>query len=318
MATALARGVALNPLITNLDYYPNDASANNNSFLAELKHPMAHHIQLDAQFMWAKSMDNASGPYEEDPYYPENPSLSWGRSDYNVGKSFKAFGLWQPVIFKGKNGWLEKVAGGWTLSGIYNVHTGFPWTPNFGTGQSLYCSNYCGYYNLRPQYLGGGGNSTSNAAFETGSNFPNYAAVVAAQNAPTATVNGNAGTVVAYSNKYFNVPNFQAAMTGTFPGVNAALPPPPGIARNSFNGPGYEDVDASLTKAFGLPKARVLGDDAKIEIRADAYNLFNKTNLNSADISNNVNSSNFGQVNLGDGNVLLGSRTVSFQARFSF
>jgi hypothetical protein len=318
MATALARGVALNPLITNLDYYPNDASANNNSFLAELKHPMAHHIQLDAQFMWAKSMDNASGPYEEDPYYPENPELSWGRSDYNVGKSFKAFGLWQPVIFKGKNGWLEKVAGGWTLSGIYNVHTGFPWTPNFGTAESMYCNNYCGYYNLRPQYLGGGGNSTSNAAFETGSNFPNYAAVVAAQNAPTATVNGNAGTVVAYSNKYFNVPNFQAAMTGTFPGVNAALPPPPGIARNSFNGPGYEDVDASLTKAFGLPKARVLGDDAKIEIRADAYNLFNKTNLNSADISNNVNSSNFGQVNLGDGNVLLGSRTVSFQARFSF
>jgi hypothetical protein len=46
MATALARGVALNPLITNLDYYPNTASANNNSFLAELKHPMAHHIQL--------------------------------------------------------------------------------------------------------------------------------------------------------------------------------------------------------------------------------------------------------------------------------
>jgi Carboxypeptidase regulatory-like domain len=315
MATALARGVALNPLITSLDYYPNDASSSNNAFLAELKHPMAHHIQLDAQFMWAKSMDNASGPYEEDPYYPENPSLSWGRSDFNVGKSFKAFGLWQPVIFKGKNGWLEKVAGGWTLSGIYNVHTGFPWTPNFGTAESLYCNNFCGYYNLRPQYLGGAGNSTSNAAFESGSNF---AGILTNQLAPTATVNGNPGTVVAYSNKYFNVPNFQAAMTGTFPGVNAALPPPPGIARNSFNGPGYEDVDASLTKAFGFPKMRVLGDDAKIEIRADAYNLFNKTNLNSADISNNINSSNFGQVNLGDGNVLLGSRTVSFQARFSF
>ena len=195
------------------------------------------------------------------------------------------------------------------------MHTGFPWTPNFGVGQSLYCNNYCGYYNLRPQYLGGGGHSTSNAAFETGSNFPGG---LTNQVTQMATVNGSTGTVVAYSNKYFNVPNFQAAMTGTFPGVNAALPPPPGLARNSFNGPGYEDVDASLTKAFGLPKARVLGDDAKIEIRADAYNLFNKTNLNSADISNNINSSNFGSVNLGDGNVLLGSRTVSFQARFSF
>ena len=107
-------------------------------------------------------------------------------------------------------------------------------------------------------------------------------------------------------------------MTGQFPGVNAALPPLPGIARNSYNGPKYEDFDASLTKAFGLPKARVLGDNASIEIRCDAYNLFNKTNLNVASISNNINNSNFGSVNLGNSNVMLGSRTVSFQARFSF
>jgi len=107
-------------------------------------------------------------------------------------------------------------------------------------------------------------------------------------------------------------------MTGTFPGVNAALPPLPGIARNSFNGAGYQDFDASLTKAFGLPNMRVLGDNAKIEVRINAYNLFNKTNLNTADISNNVNSSNFGQINLGDGNALLGSRTITFNARFSF
>jgi hypothetical protein len=325
MATALVKGVALNPLITNLDYYPNDASSNNNALLAEVKHPFSHHFQADAQFMWAKSMDNASGPYEEDPYYPENPFYSWGRSDFNVGKSFKAFGLWQPVIFKG-NGLLEKIAGGWSLSGIYTIHTGFPWTPNFGTAQSLYCNNFCGYYNLRPQYLGGAGHSTSNAALESGSNFNGILntqnITKAAVNNPTCVVGNpnypNCLTVVAYSNTYFNVPNFQAAMTGTFPGVNAALPPLPGIARNSFNGAGYQDFDASLTKAFGLPKMRVLGDDAKIEIRANFYNLFNKTNLNTADISNNVNSSNFGQINLGDGNALLGSRTITFNARFSF
>jgi len=321
MATALARGAALNPLITSIDYYPNDASSNNNAFLAELKHPMAHHFQLDAQFMWAKSMDNASAPYEEDPYYPDNPAYSWGRSDFNVGKSFKAFGLWQPVIFKGQNAWLEKIVGGWSLSGIYNFHTGFPWTPNFGTAQSLYCNNYCGYYNLRPQYLGGAGTSASNNAFISGSNFTgiltNQVSTTAPVNCPTSNPTCNE-TVVAYSNKYFNVPNFQAAMTGQFPNVNAALPPPPGIARNSYNGPDYEDFDASLTKAFGLPKARVIGDSARIEIRCDAYNLFNKTNLNVSSVSNNINNSNFGSVNLGAGNVLLGSRTVSFQARFSF
>ena len=308
-ATALASGLPLNPLVTQVDYYGNEGDSNNNALLAELKHPLSHHFSADAQFMWAKSMDDASQPYEEDPYYPDNPYYARGRSDYNVGKSFKAFGLWQPVIFHGEQGWLEKAVGGWSLSGIFNIHSGFGWSPNYGTPQSLYCSN-CGYYNLRPTYLGGGGKSTSNAAFESGSNF---AGISTGQVTQTATVNGNSGTPVAYSNKYFNVPNFQAAMTGTFPGVNAALPRPPGAERNSMNGPGYRDFDASLTKAFGLPKMRVLGDDAKLEIRADAFNLFNITNLNPTGISTNITASNFGQ----DTNIL-GSRTVSFQARFSF
>ena len=185
-------GVPLNPLVTSVDYYPNTGASNNNAMLAELKHPFSHHFSADAQFMWAKSMDDGSGPYEEDPYYPDNPHYAWGRSDFNIGKSFKVFGLWQPVIFHGEHGWLEKVAGGWSLSGIFNVHTGYGWTPNFGIAQSLYCSD-CGYYNLRPYYLGGGGKSTSNKAFETQSNFPNYAAVVAARMTPTtATVNGSA------------------------------------------------------------------------------------------------------------------------------
>ncbi len=102
-------------------------------------------------------------------------------------------------------------------------------------------------------------------------------------------------------------------MTGTFPGVNAALPPPPGLARNSFNGPGYRDVDASLSKSFGLPKMRVLGDDAKVEIRADALNLFNNLNLNPGSVTNDITSTDFGK-----DTTAIGSRTVSFQARFSF
>jgi len=80
-----------------------------------------------------------------------------------------------------------------------------------------------------------------------------------------------------------------------------------------MNGPDYKDFDASLTKSFGFPKMRVLGDDAKIEIRADAFNLFNITNLSPTSISTNITSSNFGQ-----DTTILGSRTISFQARFSF
>ncbi len=318
-APGVVAGYALNPLITSGDDWINEGSSNNNALLLELKHPMVHHFTVDAQFMYAKSMDtDGSGPYSEDPYFPESASYSYGRSDFDIGKSFKVFGLWQPVLFKG-HGYLEKVAGGWSLSGIFNLHTGFPFSPNYGLPDSLYCTQ-CGYYNLRPTYLGGGGKDHSNKAFESGSNYPNYdQAVTAGQNAsPTATINGTPGTNVGYAgNPYFSVTNFANAIQATngtgFPAGNVALPPVPGADRNSFTGPGYRDVDASISKGFGIPNTRLLGENARIEIRADALNLFNLLNLNPQSVSTNVNQDGFGK-----DNSQLGSRIVTFQARFSF
>ena len=312
-APGIVHGFALNPLVTSGDFWTNEGSSNNNALLLELKHPMVHRFSMDAQFMYAKSMDtDGSGPYSEDPYFPENAAFSYGPSDFNVGKSLKVFGLWQPIFFKGSYNWLEKVAGNWSLGGIFNIHTGFPFTPNYGLPDSLYCSQ-CGFYNLRPQYLGGAGNDHSNKAFI---NHTNFAGLTTGDQTTTATINGNAATAVAYSNKFFNVANFANAIqeTGTgFPAGNVALPPPPGSDRNSFVGPGYRDVDASLSKGFGVPPNRFTGEGARFEIRADVFNLFNLLNLNPQSVANNVNAANFGQ-----DTSPLGSRTVTVQARFSF
>ena len=72
-------------------------------------------------------MDTSSAPYSEQPY-PYALNLDYGRSDYNVTNAFKLFGMWQPVFFHGSNNWVEKIAGGWSLSGIWNWHSGFPGT----------------------------------------------------------------------------------------------------------------------------------------------------------------------------------------------
>src|SRR6185295_17873727 len=61
------------------------------------------------------------------------------------------------------------------------------------------------------------------------------------------------------------------------------LPTRPGIPRNIFSGPGYFDVDATLSKSFGLPAMKIIGENAKIEFRANFYNLFNKLNLTNVD-----------------------------------
>jgi hypothetical protein len=288
LAVPATLGYTFNPQIGGGDYWSDSGRGNYNAMLAELKHQFSHQFTADAQFTWAKSMDTSSAPYSEQPY-PYDLNLDYGRSDYNVGKAFKLFGVWQPVFFHGERSWMEKIAGGWTLSGIFNIHSGFPWTPMVSVnGGNLYCGQ-CGYGSLFPAaYLGGAGNSTSNDAFKTvaNSNFPN---------------GGSA---------YFSTPTY-TPFGGTSSGT--ALPQSPGVHRNSLNLPGYKDVDLTLAKAFGLPKAPVLGEDAKVELRVDAYNLFNNLNLNPNQISNNIGSSDFGTITGG-----LAGRVVTLGARFSF
>jgi hypothetical protein len=284
LAVPAAMGDALNPQIGGGENWSLNGRANYNALLAGLKHEFSQHFTADAQFTWSKCMDTSSAPFSEQPY-PFSTGLNYGRCDYNVGKAFKLFGVWQPVFFHGSNGWLEKIAGGWTLSGIFNLHSGFPWTPmvNVNDGNT-YCSQ-CGYGSLFPAaFLGGAGTSTSIDAFKTvaNSNFPNGGAA------------------------YFSPTSY-----GTFLGTN--LPPAPGVHRNSLNLPGYKDLDLTLAKAFGLPKLPVLGENARIEFRVDTYNLFNNLNLDPTQLSNNTSNSNFGTIT-----GALAGRVVTLGARFSF
>jgi hypothetical protein len=69
----------------------------------------------------------------------------------------------------------------------------------------------------------------------------------------------------------------------------------------------------TLAKAFGLPKAPILGEGARIELRVDAYNLFNNLNLDPNQISNNTGNSDFGTIT-----GALAGRVVTLGARFSF
>jgi hypothetical protein len=296
---AAAYGVPLNPAANFIDYYANTGTGNYNAMIATLKHSFANHFSLEGQYTWAKAMDENSGPYSEDPY-PYDSHAAYGRSDYNVGNSFKTFGMWQPVLFKGTHGWADKVLGEWSLSGIFNWHTGFPWNPvyNANTGGSALYYNGSGYSQLRPAaYTGGAGTKTSNATFQ--STNANY---------------GGNGTT------YFTPAAF--AVGPAFPAT--AAPPAPGIRRNSLNGPDYNDLDASLSKGFGLPNMRVIGENARIEVRVDTYNLLNKLNINTSSIDNTLGSINpdgtVQSVNadFGVARNALGSRTVQLQARFSF
>jgi len=209
-----------------------------------------------------------------------------------VTHAFKMYGIYSPTLFHGERGWLEKVAGGWSFSGIFNAHSGFPWTPVFNSTCNLIysngsCSNGSNSQLLPAAYLGGAKQSYTNYTFlSQNGNFPN---------------GGSA---------YFTAPTFTSC-AAVFPATCPGTPQAPGIGRNSFRGPRYFDVDFTLSKSFGLPTLPVVGEGAKIEFRMNAYNLLNSLNLNNMD--NVVTDPHFGQAT-----GALGSRTVEMQARFNF
>jgi hypothetical protein len=290
-AVASVQGLPLNPQVNSVNFFGNNGHGNYNSMLLSVRHQMAHQVMGEAQFNWAKSMDTSSAPYQMQDY-PYDPSLSYGRSDYNVNRLFKLYALWQPIIFRGNHGWVEKIVGGWSFSGIFNLHTGFPWTPTYPVAGNLYCSA-CSYSSLLPAaYRGGAGNDTSNDAFKSGpgvgsgvnSNFPK----------------GGLG--------YFTPPTYKLAPA--FPATGATIPQRPGVGRNSFTGPGYRALSLTASKTFGFPRLR---EGAGLQIRADAFNVFNNLNFNQTGISNNITSSNFGQAT-----TALGGRIITMAARFDF
>jgi hypothetical protein len=304
-AYAVAHGAALNPNVSSYGYYANGANSNYNAMLATIKHNFARSFQLQANYTWSKSMDEGSDPYNQDPYAPISIHYAYGRSDYQAQNAFRIFGLYQPSFFHEK--WLHTFVDGWSLGGIYNFHSGFPWNPAYpvstngqigGPSGTLY---YAGspYSNIRPgAYVGTGIKSYSTAAFEQ-------------------TLAGNVANFrfAKVNNTNTSIDFVEPAYTAVGGGYTAtAVAPAPGtaMARNSFNGPGYQDFDVSLTKGFHLPEMRVLGDKAMWEFRVDAYNVFNLTEL-APTPTTNINSTNFGA----NGSAL-GSRTVQLQTRFSF
>ncbi len=298
----ISGAIPVNPLVNNIDWYQDTGISNFNALLGELKHDMAHGFELDAQYRWAKSMDNGSNPYAT-PDYQFLPNYNYGPSDYDVRNAFKLSGLWAPTIFRGQNSIFEKLLGNWTFGGIMNLHSGFPFNPTFGGIACNAVFQGSGNCNLRPAaYLGGAGSSDSTDVFKNpNGNFNNW-------------THGGA-------NAYFTAPsvNNNGPLWNTNAGPQGAftpIPQAPGVGRNSFYGPRYFDTDLTLTKAFVLPNMKVLGDNARFEIRANAYNLFNKLNLSNNGIDTNLNDSQFGGVTNSSG--VLAGRLIEMEAHFKF
>jgi len=103
-------------------------------------------LQFQASYTFAKSLDSGSstesvftnGAIGADRQDPFDSSIDYGRSDFDARHNFIANFLWDLPIGKGHSlggdlgGAGSKLAGGWSLGGILNLRSGFPFSAVLG------------------------------------------------------------------------------------------------------------------------------------------------------------------------------------------
>ena len=275
-----------NPAINRAQFTDADVNTNFNALLAYLEKRFSRNFQMQAQYRWAKAIDDGCSTDQFcTQFWPMNRHLERGPSDFDVKHYFEASGLFDIPIFKDRSKWTGKLLGGWELNGVVTASTGFPWSPVYTAGNCGTITSQGGVCPaLAASYNGQGGTDTSNSTFQQqNGSFPGGAL------------------------KYFTIPTYSA---------NGLVPQTPGVGRNIFRGPNYFQIDMSASKRFTLPKLPFFGENASLDLRANAFNLFNKLNLTPFGFNDpavQINNSQFGQA----GNALTG-RVVELQARFSF
>ncbi len=212
----------------------------------------------------------------------ENGNLKFqrGRSDFDIHQQFSADGTW--LVPNHYRTALERnVLGGWEFGGVWIVQTGLPF--------SVYTSaSFNPVYNSAGQLIGNKGGDYN----ADGSNYD-------VPNAPAFGNHLNGQKKSDYLNGIFTASQFPVPALGT----------EGNLGRNTFDGPGYNNVDFTFEKYFTTPF--FFGERMKIELKGETFNLFNRSNLTGviSDLSNG---------SFGKATNQLPPRSLQFHIRASF
>lgn len=278
-----------------------DVNANYNALITTLTHQFSMGFTLTGTYTYSQSIDTASYELGAQQLEGLNQSLDRGPSDYDIKHNIIVAGVWQLPIFRGRTDFVGRTLGGWGISGLFEWHTGFPWTPVLFGPQN----NDPSGDGFRPDYPPSYNHSCISSP--TNQDFMNGICPTTNTRQPDAATD----------------PNFDflsnCTPSGTIDTCDT-IPFPrggPSIGRNSFRGPHYHDVDFSLTKTFGIPNTSVLGEHAGLEFRANMFNAFNLLNPAPFGFStSNTDTSNTGGFGRTPG--ALSGRVIEFQARLFF
>jgi outer membrane receptor protein involved in Fe transport len=255
----------LNTKYSGINVRGNNAWSNYNAMNFRTKVNNIHNsgLTLNFNYTWSHAIDNLSTAFSDANGFAGNwgsqvtglldpwaPNVNKGNADFDIRQRVVISAVYEVPFYKNGHGLVSQILGGWSMAPIFTARTGSPYT-------LFDCTNA---YNFCPM----AGFNTPISTSANGS--PTAAATPATYNfltIPTSAIDH-------YTNpKYFysDLPPYPADMS----------------SRNAFRAPGFWQLDLGVYKTFKL------GERFKLELRGEAYNIFNHANLyveaNSIDLS---------------------------------
>ncbi len=249
----------LNPNFGTLLFVTNGVNSAYHGMTAELRRAASSDLFVQFNYRFSKwidtSSDTSTGQFQDNSEPGKGAQdidclrCERARSLFDIPHRLSASVVWSPKLLKAEaNRFARGALNGWQVSAILTAQSGRPFS--VWNGASFRAG---GDYNLD-----GGGGAVGGGFYDR----------------PDAPAPGAVPT--SFSQQDF--------LRGLFP-ASAFPRPAPGrngnLGRNTFRGPRYLTLDASLTRAFRL------GESKSLQLRLDAFNALNNVNLflPSADLS---------------------------------
>ena len=266
--------------------YTSIGVASYNAFQVSVEKRFTHGLQFSSNFTYSKNLDMsslASISNTGSVFDPYNPRLNYGISDLDLPEIWNNTLVYQTPKLAGMGKVASTILGSWEISGIWQLHSGNP----FSVGGGNNPNGGCGGDNASCANVGSDRADLTGQAIHVGKQAPDYS--------------GGSPTI-----QYFNT----AAFTYNAPGTFGNSP------RNVIYGPGWNNVDANFSKNFPFRERY------NIQFRWEMFNAFNRTEFNwpSTDFNPSA-SSNFGKITstvCGGSGCTGGPRVMQAGLKFTF
>jgi hypothetical protein len=134
-----------NPGLANSTSWVSEGVSNYNGLEVDVRHQLSRGFQLRGVYTWSRNLDDGSAwntsVSANTPAFvsfPGNPKLDYGLAATNISHAAAINGTWEipvgsghRVLGKGSVP-VREIAGGWTLSGVATLQSGFPFSPQLG------------------------------------------------------------------------------------------------------------------------------------------------------------------------------------------